>query len=133
MSQENAEILRRAVQAFDRGNDDEWIAAWHPAAELYDFTELPDVPQPYRGHEGIRRWAANVRSVLGDFGMAPHAFTQVGEAILMEIEVRGRGEQSGVPVAMMVYVLAWFRGDKIIRTRAFLDRPKALEAAGLEE
>jgi ketosteroid isomerase-like protein len=74
-----------------------------------------------------------VRSVLGDFGMAPHAFTQVGEAILMEIEVRGRGEQSGVPVAMTVYVLAWFRGDKIIRTRAFLDRPKALEAAGLQE
>ena len=47
--------------------------------------------------------------------------------------MRGMGEQSGVPVAMMVYVLAWFRGDKIIRARAFLDRPKALEAAGLAE
>ena len=118
MSQENVEILRRAIQAFDRGDDEEWIAAWHPAAELHDFTELPDVPQPYRGHDGIRRWAANVRSVLG-------------EAVLMEVQVRGVGEQSGVPVAMMVHVLAWFRGDKIVRTRAFLDRPTALEAAGL--
>ena len=131
MSQENVEILRRAIQAFDRGDDEEWIAAWHPAAELHDFTELPDVPQPYRGHDGIRRWAANVRSVLSDFRMAPHAFTQVGEAVLMEVQVRGVGEQSGVPVAMMVHVLAWFRGDKIVRTRAFLDRPTALEAAGL--
>jgi|Tabmets5t2r1_1033131.scaffolds.fasta_scaffold177752_1 ketosteroid isomerase-like protein len=133
MSRENVEILRGAVQAFDRGDDDEWIAAWHPAAELYDFTELPDVPQPYRGHDGIRRWAANVRSVLGDFRMAPHAFTPVGDAVLMEVEVRGVGEQSGVPVAMVVYVLAWFRGDKIARTRAFLDRPNALEAVGFEE
>ena len=47
--------------------DEEWIAAWQTDAELYDFTELPDVPRPYRGREGVRRWGANVRSVLGDF------------------------------------------------------------------
>ena len=57
MSEENVEILRRAVEAFDRGAEDDWIAAWHSDGELYDFTELPDVPQPYRGHEG--------RSALG--------------------------------------------------------------------
>jgi ketosteroid isomerase-like protein len=134
MSQENVEILRRAVLAFDRGAEDEWIAAWHPNAELWDFTELPDVPQPYRGHEGVRQWATNVRGVLGDFRMNPHAFTRIdNDAVLMEVEVRGVGERSGVPVGMTVHVLAWIQGDKIARTRAFLDRAQAREAAGLRE
>jgi ketosteroid isomerase-like protein len=131
MSDERTQILRRAIQAFDRGDDDEWIAAWHADAELYDFTELPDVPQPYHGHDGVRRWAANVRSVLGDFRMDPQAFTAVGDAVLMDVEVRGVGERSGVPVAMLVHVLVWIRGDKIALTRAFLDRAQALEAGGL--
>ena len=133
MSQENVEILRRALQAFDRGDEDDWLAAWHADAEFYDFTELPDIPQPYRGHEGIRRWTANVRSVLGDFRMDPQAFTRIGDAVLMEIEVRGAGVRSGIPVEMIVYVLAWMRGDKIARTRAFLDKEPALKAAGLRE
>jgi ketosteroid isomerase-like protein len=134
MSQENVEILRRAVLAFDRGAEDEWIAAWDPNAELYDFTELPDVPQPYRGHEGVRQWATNVRSVLGDFRMNPRAFTRIDDdAVLMDVEVRGVGERSGVPVGMTVHVLAWIQGDKIALTRAFLDRDQALEAAGLRE
>ena len=133
MSQQNVEILRRALQAFNRGDEEDWLAAWHADAELYDFTELPDIPQPYRGHEGVRHWAANVRSVLGDFRMDPQALTGIGDAVLMEIEVRGAGIQSGVPVVQIVYGLAWMRGDKVARTRAFLDKEQALEAAGLSE
>jgi ketosteroid isomerase-like protein len=133
MSEQNVDILRRAVEAFDRGADEEWIAAWQTDAELYDFIELPDVPRPYRGREGVRRWGANVRSVLGDFHMTPQAFTPAGDAILMDLDVRGVGEQSGVPVAMNIYILAWIRDGKIARTRAFLDREQALEAAGLSE
>ena len=133
MSEEDVEVLRRAVQAFDRGAEDEWIAAWHADAELYDFTELPDVPQPYRGHEGVRRWAANVRSVLGDFRMNPKGFTRFDDAVLMDVEVRGVGEQSGAPVGMTAHVLVWINGGKIARTRAFLHRAQALKAAGLSE
>jgi ketosteroid isomerase-like protein len=134
MSGENVEIrLRRALEAFDRGDEDEWLAVWHPDAELYDFTELPDIPQPYRGHEGVREWAGNIQSVLGDFRMEPQRFTRIGDAVLMEIDVRGVGEQSRVPVGMIVHSLVWLREDKIVRVRAFLDRGQALEAAGLSE
>jgi ketosteroid isomerase-like protein len=133
MTQENVEILRRGVEAFNRGDEDEWIAIWDPAAELYDFRELPDAPPPYRGRDGVRRWAANVRGVLGDFRMEPDTFTRIGDTVLMDVEVVGVGEQSGVPVKTMVHVLAWMRHGKIIRTRAFLDRVDALEAAGLSE
>jgi ketosteroid isomerase-like protein len=65
--------------------------------------------------------------------MNPRAFTRLDDAVLMDIEVRGVGELSGVPVGMTVHVLAWIQGGKIARTRAFLDRTQALEAAGLRE
>ena len=34
---------------------------------------------------------------------------------------------------MNIYILAWIRDGKIARTHAFLDRERALEAAGLRE
>jgi ketosteroid isomerase-like protein len=130
MSHENVEILRRAVEAFDRGAEDEWIAAWHPDAELYDFTELPDVPQPYRGHEGVRRWATNVRSVLGDSRMNPRAYATRRRGTHGYRGTRcGRTERGSC--GMTVHVLACIQCGKIARTRAFLDRTQALEAAGL--
>jgi ketosteroid isomerase-like protein len=63
--------------------------------------------------------------------MTPQAFTATGDAVLTDLDVRGVGEQSGVPVAMNIYILAWIRDGKIARTRAFLDREQALEAARL--
>jgi ketosteroid isomerase-like protein len=131
LSEDKIETLHRAIEAFDRGAEDEWIAAWHPDAELHDFTELPDVPQPYRGREGVRQWAANVRSVIGDFQMNPRGFTVINDAVLMDLEIHGVGERSGAPVGTTVYILAWIQGGQISRTRAFLDRTEALEAAGL--
>src|SRR5829696_3044600 len=130
MSEENVEILRRAVEAFDRGAEDEWIAAWHPDAELYDFTELPDVPQPYRGHEGVRRWATNVRSVLGDFRMNPRAFTRLDDAVLMDIEVRGVGERSGVPVGMTPTSSPGFRAAESLERGRSLIEPKPSKPPG---
>ena len=65
--------------------------------------------------------------------MNPQTFTVAGDAILMVLDVRGVGEQSRVPVAMNIYILAWIRDGKIARTRAFLDRERAFEAAGLSE
>lgn len=32
MSGDDVEILRRTFEAFNRGGDDAWIAAWHPEA-----------------------------------------------------------------------------------------------------
>jgi hypothetical protein len=65
--------------------------------------------------------------------MNPRAFTRIDDAVLMDIQVSGVGERSKVPVGMTVYVLAWIQGGKIARTRAFLERTQALEAAGLRE
>ena len=99
MSEENVELMRRALEAVNQGDDDAWIAAWHPEAELYELVGIPDAPQVYRGHDGVREWLANARSILGpDLHMEPTDFTPIGEVVLTEIVGSGVGEGSGVPV-----------------------------------
>jgi ketosteroid isomerase-like protein len=134
MSQENVEILRRSFDAFNRGDDDAFIATWHPEGELYELVGIPDAPDVYRGHDGVREWLANARSTIGeDFQMEPRDFTPVGEKVLAEIVGSGVGEGSGVPVEWTTYIVLWMRNGKIARTRAFLQRDEAFEAAGLSE
>jgi ketosteroid isomerase-like protein len=130
MSEENVEVLRRGLEAFNRGDAEAWISIWHPEGELYEMIGIPDAPNVYRGHDGIRRWLANARSVVGpDFQMQPTELTTVGEVVLAEIEGTGVGEGSGIPVEWTTYVAIWMRQGKIVRSRAFLHREDALQAA----
>jgi ketosteroid isomerase-like protein len=134
MSEENVELMERVLEAVNQGDDDAWIAAWHPEAELYELVGIPDAPEVYRGHDGVRDWLANARSILGqDLRMEPRDITPIGEAVLTKIVGSGVGEGSGVPVEWTAYVVAWVRDGKIVRTRAFPDRDAALEAPGLRE
>jgi ketosteroid isomerase-like protein len=134
MSQENIELLQRFFEAFNRGDDDAWIAAWHPEAELYELVGIVDAPEVYRGHDGVREWLANARSIIGQgFRMEPRDFTPIGEAILTEIVGRGVGEGSGVPVEWTAHIVIWMRDGKVGRTRAFLQREMALKSAGRRE
>jgi len=130
MAEDDIEFIRQRLDAFNRGDAEAWIAAWDPEGELYELIGIPDAPDVYRGHDGIRKWLANARSIMGkDFQMKPAAITPVGEAVLVEIEGSGVGEGSGVPVDWTTYVTIWVRGGKIVRSRAFQTREQALEAA----
>ena len=134
MSEENVEALRRGLEAFNRGDAEAWIAIWHPEGELYELVGIPDAPDVYRGHDGIRRWLANARSIVGhDFKMKPTSLTTVGEVVLAEIEGTGVGEGSGIPVEWTTYIAIWMRQGKIVRSRAFLRRAEALDAARVSE
>jgi ketosteroid isomerase-like protein len=134
MSEEDVEILRRGFEAFNRGDAEAWIATWHPDGELYELVGIPDAPDVYRGHDGIRQWLANARSIVGDdFQMVPTNLSSAGEVVLAEVEGRGVGEGSRIPVEWTTYIAIWMRQGKIVRSRAFLRRDEALAAARLSE
>jgi ketosteroid isomerase-like protein len=83
MSKANVKLMRRVLEAVNQGDVDAWIAAWHPEAELYELVGIPDAPQVYRGHSGVREWLANARSILGqDLHMEPRDFTSIGDVVL---------------------------------------------------
>jgi ketosteroid isomerase-like protein len=133
MSQENVEIVRRMVDAFNRDDVSAVIAAFDENCEVYEPPEVPDTPAAgFRGHEGIREWMTNLREVVG-VQFEPTSFRTSGDVVFCESAARGVGQGSGVPFEWKTFVVIHIRDGKIMRSRAFLHRDRALEAAGLRE
>jgi ketosteroid isomerase-like protein len=66
MSQENIEVVRHMLDAFNRGDVPAVLAAFDRNCELDEPPEMPDRrPGGFRGHDGIREWMANLREVAG--------------------------------------------------------------------
>jgi ketosteroid isomerase-like protein len=94
---------------------------------------MPDrLATGFRGHEGIREWADNLRRAA-DVRFELRDLSGTGDMIVSEWVGHGRGQASNVPLQWTSFVVLWMRGGKIARGEAFLTLPEALEAAGLSE
>jgi ketosteroid isomerase-like protein len=133
MSQENAEIVREMVEAFNRDDFDGVMAAFHEDCEVHEPPEMPDRPAlGFRGHAGIREWMEKLRGIAG-VHFEPRGFITSGDVIVSEWASRGRGEASGVPIEWTTFAVLRMREGKIARADGFLSRDEALEAAGLRD
>ena len=72
MSQENAEVVRRMLRAFNDGDVERIVAESDPAVE-WEEQSIPGVEPLYRGHDGARRWGAAVLGVREELGPPPRA------------------------------------------------------------
>jgi ketosteroid isomerase-like protein len=131
MSEENVEIVRRMIRAFNDGDYEESLAAFHPEVE-FDVSIRPE-GRIYRGHAGvieaIRTWngtwedfRAEIEEIMGD-----------GEHVVLIDRQTGRGKGSGVPLNQQTFWLYTLRDGTIVRVKWFATRQEALEAAGLRE
>jgi ketosteroid isomerase-like protein len=84
MSQENAEIVREMVEAFNRDDFDGVMAAFHEDCEVHEPPEMPDRPAlGFRGHAGIREWMEKLRGIAG-VRFEPRGFITSGDVIVSE-------------------------------------------------
>jgi ketosteroid isomerase-like protein len=133
MSQENVEIVRRAYEAFSRGDFEAWLESVHQDAELHEASEIPDTAV-YRGHDGLRRWAESVNQLVSDWHWTPEEFIYQGEdAVLIRVRLAFRSAGADVPLEQVIFHLIEFQAGEIVCFRGFFDRDMALEAVGLSE
>ena len=130
MSQENVELTRRAFQAFNERDIDAVLAGLHDEVEA--FPRLAAVEGGYRGHDGVRRWWAQLLGVFPDFQAEILEVRDLGEFILVALHLRGRGSGSDTPVDATVWHVNQFRDGKVIRWRVYTSESEALEAVGRE-
>jgi ketosteroid isomerase-like protein len=131
MAQENVDLVRRMLDAFNRGDVNAVMASFDANCELHEPREMPDSPAGgFRGHNGIREWMTNLREIAG-VQFEPTSFTTSGDVVLCELAARGLGQASGAPVEWTTFAVLRVRDGKIVRTQAFLGRDEAREAAGL--
>ena len=131
MSEENVEVVQRMLAAFNCGDVPAVLDTFDEDCQLEEPGEMPDSPVlGFRGHEGIRRWMANLRDV-GGVEFQATSFTAAGDVVFSEWLASGLGQASHAPMEWRTFAVIHLRGGRILRARGFLDRDEALTAAGL--
>jgi ketosteroid isomerase-like protein len=132
MSQENVEVVRRAVAAVDRRDVEAYLACCTDDVQL--STPLTDVAGVYEGPDGIRRFFGDVGDTGPDFQLTIERVEALGpDRVLTFMLVTATGRASGIPQDARTGNVYDLTGGKIERIQIFVDRAEALEAAGLSE
>jgi len=132
VGREMVHIVRRGYEAFAQGDIDAILDISHPEVEAHDHL-VPDRPSPYRGHQGMVQYIAEVVELWDDFRMEPEDFIESSDQIFVAIRTAGRGKGSGVPAEDRTFHVWTFRDGKVVRLDIYQHRTEALEAAGLQE
>jgi ketosteroid isomerase-like protein len=134
MSEENVEVVREAVEAFNRGDFDAALELMHPHIEWQTPNTFPDAAT-YRGREEVREFWQTWRATFRGFRLLLEECVPVGENyVLVNFRVSGEGTGSGVGVeSPVVFQLGEVRDGQVIWVGMFLTESEALEAAGLAE
>ena len=133
MSQENVNLVRRALDAFLRGDVEAMLSHMDPDGELHSAIVGGAEGNVYRGHEGFRRWYADSFESFEELSNDWSEFRDLGDRILAFGHVRARGRESGVELDSPMGWVFTVRHGKLVKAEGFLSRAAALEAAGLRE
>ena len=127
MSQENVEVVRRALTA----RRSEFALLLDPAIRL-DLSERVFNPAVYEGYEGVMRWRADVGDVWDSYRSEPEEFFDGDEVVVVFTRERGRAEGSGIEVDQHpTALLCRLRSARVSEIRRYHDRERALRDAGL--
>jgi steroid delta-isomerase-like uncharacterized protein len=134
MSQENAEIAVQQIEALNRRDVDAFLALVSPDVEWEDAIFWSEVARNYRGRAELREWFNRVLEPWESFHIEIDEITEsADDRVLTGGILTTRGKGSGVETQLRGWFVFWIANGKITRRQVFLDRDKALEAAGLTQ
>ena len=130
MSQENVEIVRRAWDAWQRGDLTGLLETMRDDV----VTVRPGLDNvTYYGKQGFLELTADWSEQFAEWSATPEEFLDSGDRVVVRNHQIARGDTSGAPVESDFWYVYTIRGGKIIRQDFFASREEALEAAGLRE
>jgi ketosteroid isomerase-like protein len=129
MSQENVEVIRESIVAF-QDDEETWLAAIDPSHVWYP---LEEGNLPSHGLDAARairkRWLDSWESHSIDV----EEILDGGDSVVACLHLTGTGKGSGVDVDQRFYMHWKLRDGKMVYLYEYADRDEALRAAGLSE
>jgi ketosteroid isomerase-like protein len=130
---ENADIVRRAFDAFSRRDLSALLAIADADIEFMPATaRVAGRGEPYRGHEGLRTYLADVARVWQELRSEPAEFIEVDDDVVVctgRVYAWGVGRVIDAPAGWV-----WrLRDGKLVEGRVYENQRAALAAAGLGE
>jgi ketosteroid isomerase-like protein len=134
VSAENVEIVRRALEAWQRDDLDSFLSVIDPNVELLTAIErgLGHAGRIFRGHEGMRENWNLWRTEFDDFWIETDEIRDLGRGRVLNLaHTRFRGRASGIMVESQLALVVTLRDGKIVRSEDYLSHKEALKAVGL--
>ena len=131
MSQENVEIVRRSIEAYNRGDLD---AVFKDAAPDFEY-DLSRAVGPWRGVYGRDGALSQIREIVESWEwvrVEQHELIEVGEHVVAPWTMRGAG-RDGIELEARATFVWTFRNGSVVRLCLYQELDEALEAAGLSE
>jgi ketosteroid isomerase-like protein len=99
--------------------------------EIINFESFP-LTRPYRGHDGVLQWLAEMSEPFEEFRFEPlEVLAHDDEHVVYTCRATGKSKSGGPPFAL-VWAAVWtFRDGKVVKTEGFRTAEEALRAVGL--
>jgi ketosteroid isomerase-like protein len=131
VSQENVEIVRNGIAAWNQRDAELWLSYAAPEIEWLPAGPAAVERAVYRGYEEIARGYAAVWEAWDVFEFHESEVRDLGDSVLWLGRVKMRGSASQVELDQEFAVHSLLRNGKVTRTLTFLSWQEALEAVGL--
>jgi ketosteroid isomerase-like protein len=132
MSQENVEIVGRAIEAFNRQDFDAALRdVARDATVDMSHSRGPDAGV-YAGHDAVRRFWTDMTEPFEQHTMVPEELIPHGDHVVVPMTTRMRG-RGGIELEAKSAAVALLREGRLVRWTMYQEKAEALKAVGLEQ
>ena len=131
MSQENVEIVRAAIDAYNREDWDAWLESMASDFEL-DMSRAVGPVSGVLSLDQVRQGLEDFAGYWESLRIEPHEFIEAGDRLVVPWTVHVRG-RDGIEVVSSPTFVWTIRDGTIERVALYQERQDALEDLGLSE
>jgi ketosteroid isomerase-like protein len=128
MSEENVEIVRAGIAAYNRGNLDTVVEMCDP--EMVFETLLSGT---HRGKEALRVIYEENQKTLSGHTLDSEELIDLGDKVIAVVQIGGAGPVSQISLDDRIAVVFAIKDGLMVRLQVFRNKEEALEVAGLRE
>jgi len=128
----NVEVVRRLLDAFERGDLDSQLTLLAPDVEIVEWPDAPD-SRTFRGHDGARQASEAWGEVWEWLRSDVEEVAEVRDRVVVSGRTHAKGKGSAVEVDVETFNVYTLREGKVTRVELFTSRGPAMRAAGLAE
>ncbi len=132
MSQENVEVVRRALAAFNSGEMEQVLAIVQPDFEARIAPELSAEPDTYRGSSGVQRYFDSFREAFEEIRFEVEDLTDAGDSVVVGLRMTATGKVTKIPVEQRNAGVWTVVDGKVSRIETYVSLEEAFRAAGIE-
>lgn len=130
MSRENIDLIRRGLDAFNRGDFPAVLELVAEDVEVQEESAFVPEPERHTGRAYMRLWLDGLMRNWEEFRVEPQEFIDGGAKVVAVSRVHGVGRKSGAAVEGRFAYLFEVRDGQVVRMHFYRDREDALADLG---